>query len=68
MGKAQVCWRDRGWRAGGRCVEVEEGSVEGPLEGVGFGLFGEERITVWGAAVEYGREMWNMRPTLDFGP
>lgn len=60
MGKARVCWKGRAWSAGGRCVEVEEGSVEGSLVGVGFGLFGEEWITVWVAAVEYSREIWNM--------
>lgn len=57
MGKARVCWKGRGWRAGGRCVEVEEGSVEGPLVGVRFGFFGEERITVWVAAVGCSREI-----------
>lgn len=68
MGKAQVCWKGRSWGAGGSCVEVEEGSAEGPLDGVGFGLFGEEWITVWVAAVEHSREVWNVRPRLDFDP
>lgn len=38
-------------------MEVEERSVEGPLVGVGFGWFGEERIAVWVAAVECSRDV-----------